>query len=169
MSWTDQWNRFFVNKLSVRLNKSCFLKTNLSRPVITNQHLTGEWKDYHTRSTVSNQSVFCPSHVYRYTQTRATLYVTLNKICPSSCKKHVSRHNPTYKHTVQMPSEDTHTFKCTQTHTQSYSTPVWSQLCLPGLEQIMGRSRLWDFEAVSDTVSARHLPLPKHTPLLALC
>lgn len=37
---------------------------------------------------------------------------------------------------------------------------------LLGMEQIMGGCRLWGFKAV--TVSAWHLALPKHTPLLAL-
>lgn len=44
-------------------------------------------------------------------------------------------HKNTHTHTVQMPSEDTHS----SAHKNTHSTiPVWSRLCLPGLEQIMG-------------------------------
>lgn len=58
-------------------------------------------------------------------------------MCASSCKEYGVHDNPTHKHThiVQMPSEDTHS----RAHKNTHSTiPVWSRLCLPGLEQIMG-------------------------------
>lgn len=42
------------------------------------------------------------------------------------------RISQTHTQTLQYKSHDRHT------HTQTHTTPVWSYLCLPGLEQIIG-------------------------------
>ena len=117
MSWTDQWDWFFVNKLSVRLNKSRLLRPNLPRPVITNRDMTGEWKPLRAHSMHSQINVrsFGPSPTYRYIH-KHRRPTTVHQLMQRA--HHVSPHTDT----VQMPSKDTHLSAHKHTHTHTHST-----------------------------------------------
>ena len=109
-----------------RLNNSCFLKTNLPRPVITNRHMTGKWE--------------ASLHTIKSTRDHLDLQLTKNTHGPSATKNpavcHLvhSAHTHTHREnthvqrgdtTALMPGDDTHSGRAltSQTHTHRALLP----------------------------------------------